>query len=316
MSCIALLTDFGTEDWFVGTMKGVIAAINPKAYVIDLCHDIPPGDIRAGAFALLASYRYFPRGTIFVAVVDPGVGGPREALLAEAHGCHFIGPDNGLLAYALAGGPPGTGGRQDASSLKPPSTEAPGPRIRVIENPAYRLPDAGTTFHGRDVFAPAAAHLSLGKPAGSFGKRKEDFVELPFPVPFRLRGTVSGQIVHIDRFGNAITNLTPRDLDAALPDRSERAGKAEKADKGSRQEGSRQEGSRQEGSRQEKNAARKSVIVKAKGKSFPLANFYAEAGPGRPLSVAGSAGFLELSINGGNAARKFGLKRGDPVRIA
>ena len=111
MSCIALLTDFGTHDWFVGTMKGVIASIAPKATVIDLCHDIPPGDVKAGAFALLASYRYFPRGTIFVAVVDPGVGGPREAMLAEAHGNFFIGPDNGVLAYALSGGPPGRAAR-------------------------------------------------------------------------------------------------------------------------------------------------------------------------------------------------------------
>ena len=285
MSCIALLTDFGTEDWFVGTMKGVIASIAPKAHVIDICHDIPPGDIRAGAMALLSSYKYFPRGTIFVAVVDPGVGGPRDALLAEAHGCHFIGPDNGLLSYALAGGPPGTGGRQAVSSLKPPSTEAPGPRMRAIENPSYRLPDAGSTFHGRDVFAPAAAHLSLGKSSGSFGKRKESFVELPFPVPYKLRGTVSGEIVHVDRFGNAITNITPRDLEA-LPERAA----AKKGKDG--------------------------IVVKAKGKTFPLAAFYAEAAPGKPLSISGSSGFLELSINGGNAAKKFGLKRGDTVKVA
>lgn len=289
MSCIALLTDFGTADWFVGTMKGVIASIDPKAHVIDLCHDIPPGDIRAGAFALLSSYRFFPRGTIFVAVIDPGVGGPRDALLAEAHGCHFIGPDNGLLSYALAGGPPGTGGRQGISSLKPPSTEPPGPRMRAIENPAYRLPDAGSTFHGRDVFAPAAAYLSLGKTAGSFGKRKETFVELAFPVPFRLRGTVTGEIVHIDRFGNAITNLTPRDLDPGAPAAATAS---------------------------QKSAARKAVTLKAKGKAFPLAAFYSEASPGKPLSVAGSSGFLELSINGGNAARKFGLKRGDAIKVA
>ena len=281
MSSIVLLTDFGTEDWFVGTMKGVIASIAPKAHVIDLCHDIPPGDIRAGAFGLLSSYRYFPRGSIFVAVVDPGVGGPREAMLAEAHGYHFIGPDNGLLSYALAGGPPGTGGRQGQSSLKPPS-EFPGPRMRAIENPAYRLPDAGSTFHGRDVFAPAAAYLSLGKTTGSFGKRKETFVELPFPVPYRLRGTVSGEIVHIDRFGNAITNLTPRDIES-LP---------------------------------EAKASKKGITLKAKGKPFPLAAFYSEAAPGKPLSVAGSSGFLELSINGANAAKKFNLKRGDEVKVA
>lgn len=281
MTCIALLTDFGTTDWFVGTMKGVIASINPKAQVIDLCHDIPPGDIKAGAFALLASYRYFPRGTIFVAVVDPGVGGPRDAMLAEAHGCHFIGPDNGVLAYALSGGPPGTGGaRQGAFAFKTHLAEPPGHRMRAIENPEYRLPGGGNTFHGRDVFAPAAAHLSAGKTAGSFGKKKETFVELPFPVPFRFKGKVSGEIVHIDRFGNAITNLTPRDLEA-LPEK-----------------------------------ARKGIVVKARGKGFPLCGFYAEAGEGKPLAVAGSCGFLELSLNSGNAARKFGLKRGDPVQVA
>ena len=281
MSCIALLTDFGTADWFVGTMKGVIAGIAPKAQVVDLCHDIPPGDIKAAAFALLASYRYFPRGTIFVAVVDPGVGGPREAMLAEAHGCHFIGPDNGVLAYALAGGPPGTGGaRQGATIFKPPLAEHPGYRIRAIENPEYRLPGGGSTFHGRDIFAPAAAHLSLGKTPGSFGKKKETFVELPFPVPYRFKGKVLGEIVHIDRFGNAITNLTPRDLES-LPEK-----------------------------------ARKAIVVKARGKGFPLAEFYAQASEGKPLAVAGSCGFLELSVNGGNAAKKFGLKRGEAVQIA
>lgn len=298
MSCIALLTDFGTDDWFVGTMKGVIASIDPKAHVIDVCHDIPPGDIRAGAFALLSAFRFFPRGTIFVAVIDPGVGGPRDAILAEAHGYHFIGPDNGLLSYALAGGPPGTGGRKATSSLKPSSAEPPEPpgsHMRSIENPAYRLPDMGSTFHGRDVFAPAAAYLSLGKTAGSFGKRKESFVELAFPVPFRLRGTVTGQIIHIDRFGNAITNLTPRDLDTGAPPPAAPVATA---------------------TAPSKKPSRNAVTLKAKGKAFPLAAFYSQAAPGKPLSVAGSSGFLELSINGGNAAKKFGLKRGDAIKVA
>jgi S-adenosylmethionine hydrolase len=280
MSCIALLTDFGTSDWFVGTMKGVIASINPKAQVIDLCHDIPPGDIKAGAFALLAAYRYFPRGTIFVAVIDPGVGGPRDAMLAEAHGYSFLGPDNGVLAYALAGGPPGTGGARNAA-LKPFIADGPAYRLRAIENPEYRLPNASSTFHGRDVFAPAAAHLSLGRTSGSFGRKKDTFVELPFPVPYMAKGSVAGEIVHIDRFGNAITNLTPRDLEA-LP---------EKARKGAR-------------------------AVQAKGKSFPLAAFFAEAGNGKPVAVPGSSGFLELAIDNGNAARKFGLKRGDAVKVS
>jgi S-adenosyl-L-methionine hydrolase (adenosine-forming) len=280
MSSIALLTDFGSADWYVGTMKGVIASIAPKAQVIDLCHDIPPGDVKAGAFALLAAYRYFPKGTIFVAVIDPGVGGPRDAMLAEAHGYHFLGPDNGLLAYALAGGPPGTGGARH-TAFKPVIPEGPAYRLRAIENPEYRLPEASATFHGRDVFAPAAAHLSLGKTAGSFGRKKDTFVELPFPVPYLSKGEVLGEIVHIDRFGNAITNLTPRDLEA-LPEK----------------------------------ARKRKLAVKAKGKAFPLAAFYAAAGNGKPAAVPGSSGFLELAIDNGNAAKKFGLKRGDAVKVS
>jgi S-adenosyl-L-methionine hydrolase (adenosine-forming) len=280
MSCIALLTDFGSSDWFVGTLKGVIASIAPKAQVIDLCHDIPPGDVKAGAFALLAAYRYFPRGTIFVAVIDPGVGGPRDAMLAEAHGYHFLGPDNGVLAYALSGGPPGTGGGRHAA-FKPALSDGPAYRLRTLENPEYRLPNASATFHGRDVFAPAAAHLSLGKAPGGFGRKKETFVELPFPVPYLAKGEVLGEIVHIDRFGNAITNLTPRDLES-LP---------EKPRKGKR-------------------------AIVAKGKAFPLAAFYAQAGDGKPAAVPGSSGFLELAVDNGNAAKKFGLKRGDAVKVA
>jgi S-adenosylmethionine hydrolase len=279
MPPIALLTDFGREDWFVGAVKGVIASIAPRAQVIDLSHGIPPGDIQAGAFALLASFRYFPEGTIFVAVVDPGVGGPRDALLAEAHGFRFIGPDNGLLSYAVAGGPPGTGGAgKDPSSRKAASRASP--RLHAIENPAYRLPATGSTFHGRDIFAPAAAHLSLGRPMRSFGRRKEDFLRLDFPAPYSLRGAVAGEIVHVDRFGNAITNITPKDLEALGRD-----------------------------------AAREAVL-KAGGASFPLAAYYAAVPGGKPLSVAGSCGFLELSLNGGNAAKKFGLKRGDAVKAA
>ena len=280
MSAIALLTDFGTSDWFVGTMKGVIASIAPKAQVIDLCHDTPPGDIKAGAFALLAAYRYFPRGTIFVAVIDPGVGGPRDAMLAEAHGCLFLGPDNGVLAYALSGGPPGTGGARQ-TAFKPVIAEGPAYRLRSLENPEYRLPNASSTFHGRDIFAPAAAHLSLGKTPGSFGRKKDTFVELPFPVPYMSKGQVLGEIVHIDRFGNAITNVTPRDLEA-LPEKARKGGMA----------------------------------VKARGKAFPMAAFYAEAAEGKPVAVPGSSGFLELALASGNAAKKFGLKRGDAVKVA
>ena len=241
---------------------------------------------------MLSAYRFFPRGTIFVAVIDPGVGGPREAILAEAHGCHFIGPDNGLLSYALAGGPPGTGGRKGISgipSLKPPSTEPPGPRMRAIENPAYRLPDIG--FHlprpgrlrpRRRVLEPGQIPRHLRQAQGN------------------LRGTGLSRALPPARHGHGRNR--PRRL------LRQRHHQPHPAGPGTRHDARR---GRRHGL---KGASRNAITLKAKGKSFPLASFYSEAPLGKPLSVAGSSGFLELSINGGNAARKFGLKRGTPSR--
>jgi S-adenosylmethionine hydrolase len=186
MAVIALLTDFGDKDWFVGAVKGVIAGIAPRAQVIDITHGVAPGDVRAGAFALWAAFRAFPKGTIFAAVVDPGVGGPRRALLVEAHGYRFLGPDNGLLSWAA-----------DDSRR----------RARTLENPRYRLPEVSASFHGRDVFAPAAAHLALGARASGFGKALTGIAEIPRPVTRKVRGAVRGEILHVDRFGNAVTNI-------------------------------------------------------------------------------------------------------------
>lgn len=190
MPCIALLTDFGLRDWFVGAMKGVIAGIAPRAQVIDITHDIPPGDVRAGAFALWAAAPAFPKGTIFLAVVDPGVGGPRLPLLVEAGGFRFVGPDNGLLDWAAAGGR----------------------RIRALRNPAYRRKETSATFHGRDIFAPAAAHLARGARPASFGPALEAMEELPRPKPRRGPRGPQGEVLYVDRFGNAITSLAPADL--------------------------------------------------------------------------------------------------------
>ena len=176
MSLIALLTDFGHQDPFVGIMKGVVAGIAPEARVVDLCHDIAPQDIRGGAFALRQAAPYFPDGTIFVAVVDPGVGTGRRALVTRTKRHLFVGPDNGLLSW-----------------LPDPILEA-----RSAEAPELFLPRVSSTFHGRDVFAPLAAHLAAGAEFKAVGPAVRDARMLPWP---------DEEIVAFDRFGNAITSL-------------------------------------------------------------------------------------------------------------
>lgn len=188
MKLITLTTDFGSKDWFVGTMKGVILQIAPTASIIDLTHGISCGDIRAGAFALAASYRYFPSGTIHVGVVDPGVGGKRAGLIIETENGCFVGPDNGLFSYVLRG-----------EKLK---------SVRQIQNPRYQLSNVSQTFHGRDVFAPVAAHISRGVPLSQFGARIHDFEQLDWPELKTLKTGLRGEVVYIDHFGNGITNIT------------------------------------------------------------------------------------------------------------
>ncbi len=150
MRAITLTTDFGLGDWFVGTMRAVILGIHPRANVVDITHGIPPGDIRAGAFALMASCRFFPRGTVHVAVVDPGVGSRRRAIAVRSANHFFVGPDNGVLSWAL--------GLEEIKT------------IRLLENPEYFLAPVSRTFHGRDIFAPVAAHLSRGLRASRLGR--------------------------------------------------------------------------------------------------------------------------------------------------
>src|SRR5215468_7695472 len=151
MSILTLTTDFGTRDWFVGAMKGVILKVNPRAVLVDLAHEIEPGDIRRGAFALAASYRFFPRGTIHVVVVDPGVGSARRAVAVQTSDYLFVGPDNGVLSAALR--------REKILAA------------HWLQNKKYFLKPVSHTFHGRDVFAPVAAQLSRGVPIDRFGPR-------------------------------------------------------------------------------------------------------------------------------------------------
>ncbi len=188
MAAITLTTDFGTNDWFVGTMKGVIVGISPGATIVEITSQIMPGDIRAGAFALAASFKFFPKGAIHVAVVDPGVGSTRKAIAVQTESYVFIGPDNGLLSWAL----------QHETVQE----------IRQLENSDYFRTPPSQTFHGRDVFAPAAAHLSLGAKLADFGAEVERFTKLPWPEPQRARRGWRGEILYIDRYGNCVTNLS------------------------------------------------------------------------------------------------------------
>lgn len=187
MYVITLTTDFGTKDWFVGTMKGVILSLCPRAVIVDLTHDIPPGDVRSGAFALAASCRYFPKGTIHVAVVDPGVGSSRSALAVQTTNAIFVGPDNGVLSFALRN-----------ETIK---------SIRRLENPVCFLQPVSHTFHGRDVFAPVAARLCRGFPLRKVGPAQPDLIRLEWPSPSASAREIRGEIVYVDRFGNLITNL-------------------------------------------------------------------------------------------------------------
>jgi S-adenosylmethionine hydrolase len=190
---ITLLTDFGERDYFVASMKGVILTINPSACIIDLAHQIAPHAIAEAGYCLRSCYHYFPEGTIHVAVVDPGVGTTRRALLVSTARYFFIGPDNGLLHQVL---------EREADV-----------EIRHIEHAQYRLRTAGSTFDGRDVFAPAAAWLSKGVLPGSFGRLIHDPVRGPQSVPEWNHGQLIGRIEYVDRFGNLISNVTAKHLD-------------------------------------------------------------------------------------------------------
>ncbi len=279
MGPIVLLTDFGTGDWFAGTLEGVIASLAPSARVIHLTHGIPRGDVRAGAFSLWAAHRHFPEGSVFVAVVDPGVGGPRDALLVEAHGRTYLGPDNGILSWATRG--------------------ALGRSIRVLADPRFRTGPVSRTFHGRDVFAPAAAHLHAGAPPRSFGPARKSMAELP-PLRASLRrgagrgagrdagrdagrgagsakSVLAGTVAYVDAFGNAITSIRAEDL--------RRLGRTPRA-------------------------------AHAGGAPFPWKRFYADAGPGGRLSLVGSCGLVELAVNGGSAAAEHNLRVGDAVLLS
>jgi len=184
---IALLTDFGEKDFFVGSLKGVIATINPSVTTVDITHDVPSFDVLAGSFILYAAYRYYPSGTIFLTVVDPGVGTKRRILLAETSDYMFVAPDNGVLSLAL-----------EAESTK---------TLIDVKNTKYFLPVPSSTFEGRDKMAPAAAWLSKGIAPSEFGPGVSDYVKLNVKKPRIEKEMILGQVLYVDKFGNLITNV-------------------------------------------------------------------------------------------------------------
>jgi len=260
---ITLLTDFGEEDWFVGSMKGVIASICPGARTVDITHRISPGDIRRGALILRCAYRYFPRGTVHLAVVDPGVGSDRAVLVVRGGGYIFVAPDNGLLSYVL-------------TDLKEKAI------FHAIREDLFR-DEISDTFHGRDIFAPLAARLAGGLPAEKVGPPNSQPVILSTPV---VRPTTDGyqlvEIIGMDRFGNCVTALAQN-----LPDQSP--------------------GSDHPSALQ--------LTINDHCLHIPLVNSYAAVENGKLLAVWGSCGFLELAVNGGNAAQQLGLQVGDMVKV-
>lgn len=195
MSTIALLTDFGTRDWYVGAIKGVLRARAPKAQIVDITHEVPPQDVAAGAFTLAAAALSFPPKTVFLAVVDPDVGSRRALIAAAVDGRYFVGPDNGLLSLVLA--------------------RAAAPRIVRLTRRRYWAPHVSQTFHGRDIMAPVAAYLAAGGALDRLGPPQPRFALLKVPPARRQAGGWSGVVAHIDVFGNVITNLPGRALASA-----------------------------------------------------------------------------------------------------
>jgi S-adenosyl-L-methionine hydrolase (adenosine-forming) len=242
-------------------MKGVIMTRSAKSVLVDITHAISPQDVEAAAFTLNAAYPYFPAGSIHLAVVDPGVGSERRAVMVEAAGHLFVGPDNGLFTLIL--------------------DQVPTARVRHLTNAAYFLPNPSSTFHGRDIFAPMAAALAEGVSPEDLGPTIQD------PVRFAITrcesmadGTLAGKIMHIDHFGNCVTNLPSDRLLAP--------------------------------------SATRSFCLRVKQfKIRKVAGSYSEgvARPGMPFLICGSAGFLEISVQSSSAARELRIKVGEPVLL-
>lgn len=254
---ITLTTDFGLSDHYVGILKGVILGICPAAHIVDISHGVNAYEIAEGAFTLSQTYGYFPRGTVHVAVIDPGVGTTRRPILVQAAGQYFIAPDNGVLSMIY--------GREPH-------------KVRVISSERYFLKPVSQTFHGRDIFAPAAAHLASGITPASFGKLIQDYLRLNLDKPERTgRRAWTGAILKVDHFGNIVTNFKVEDF----PDLGKRA------------------------------------FEMAVGPRYitQLAHNYTQCGPGELFLIVGSAGYYEISASQSPAAKLLGCEAGAPLEL-
>ncbi len=257
MTIVTLTTDFGESDHFAGVLKGVILGIAPRAQVVDITHQVSPFEIYEGAFVIAAAYPYFPKKSVHLVVVDPGVGTARRPILVEAAGQYFVGPDNGVLSMVYT--------RQKA-------------RVRHLVNEKYLPKSVSATFHGRDVFAPVAAHLARGARPASFGPVIEDYLRPSLDKPARIgKRHWAGTVLKVDHFGNLITNFHVADFPEAL--------------------------------------IRPIVMMPGVRAIERVARSYAEAPFGEPVVIPGSSGFLEVSVNQGNAARMLGCATGSPVEL-
>ena len=274
---IALLTDFGLRDSYVGVMKAVMLGIGADLRLVDLSHAIPPQNIRVGAFCLRNSCRYFPPGTVFCVVVDPGVGSARLPIAAQAGDYRFIAPDNGVLSYALDD----IGGETKAVSLS---------------NPRFQLDEVSHTFHGRDIFAPAAAHLALDASCfGDMGEPLADIARLPAPALSFARQRLSGEVMNIDRFGNIITSI------GVLRWQEKRQLRLRAAWPGAAPDMT--------------FAAADAHITIHSQTVHGISRAYHEAGAGAILAQVDSSGFLEIGANQDDAAARLDVKLGDKVMV-
>ena len=262
LSIITLLSDFGLKDPYVAEMKAIILSIHPQARIVDISHEIEKFNIRMGAFVLASATPYFPPGTIHVAVVDPSVGTKRRPIIIETKRNFYVGPDNGLLM--LAAQKEGIG------------------YVYHVNNPQYMLPRVSRTFHGRDIFAPVAAHLAKGSPQSEFGPEIQDYALPEFAKPHVRKGELLGEVLHIDDFGNVVSNISAEDL--------EKMGIREGC----------------------------SLRVKLDGKTLTLkfCSAYGEVAAKTPLAIIGSSDFLEVSVNQESASWMFNAKIGDPLRVS
>jgi len=252
---ITLLTDFGTKDGYVGAVKGVIKRINPQAEIVDITHDIDLYDILSASFTLNNLYKYFPKGTIHLAVVDPGVGSLRQPILIKTKDFFFVGPDNGIFSFIYQ--------REDITD------------IIILSNKKYFLAEPSSTFHARDIFAPVAAYLSLGIKIEEFGLPAKECMKFIIPEPKSKGRSLAGEIIHIDRFGNLITNISADFLENR----------------------------------------KDAEIIMGKRKIKGTSQSYFEIKERKLGALIGSSNFLELAVNQGSAQKLLKANVGDRIRI-